>query len=603
MIISKLEVKGAGKETASIELEPGLNVIAGASDTGKSYITKCFQFIFGTESPPKAIDQAKGYTHLEVTFEAEDGEPFILTRELKEKSAVVCNEVNKGIVTVLKPHHKGTPNLSEFFLSKFGLNNMFLAKGLESMNHSALTLRIFERVLLVDEERIITESSPFGKGQNNEKTLELSLLKTLLTGNDDAEIRNVKTNKSSKDTLKKKIESLQEFLRKFFSNEEESENSIEKLDVTLEQLEKTYDKAEAELNELIQSNKALLQERETIKAKAKMVSRKVSDDTTLLGRFDLLEKKYISDRERLEANTEAAVYIEQQRIVNCPLCGNEIDQDNDVNVVTISEANAAEIYKIDIHLYDLRSTQKSVGEALGANEETLKALMTEISRKDKELGLSIGKKIQENRKILNDLDAVRSDYRKKQDFEKKRQEIYKEIGKLQTEHDDISDIYKLGDFSKEAEKLGKEIAAILTRWAFPNGAETNFDIDARDITISGKPRSHFGKGYRAICFSAILLGVMEFLYPKGRHPGFTILDSPLTTYKKQDESVEAENKEVFLANNLIYAFYRDLCDYYTDKQIIILDNQVPDDDLQPSMNYIHFSGNKDVDRYGFFPIS
>ena len=82
MIIKKLEVKGTDKQTALVDFDNGLNVIAGASDTGKSYITKCFQFIFGTETPPKPIDQAKGYTHLVVTFETKNAECFVLSREL-----------------------------------------------------------------------------------------------------------------------------------------------------------------------------------------------------------------------------------------------------------------------------------------------------------------------------------------------------------------------------------------------------------------------------------------------------------------------------------------------------------------------------------------
>jgi hypothetical protein len=188
-------------------------------------------------------------------------------------------------------------------------------------------------------------------------------------------------------------------------------------------------------------------------------------------------------------------------------------------------------------------------------------------------------------------------------LEIKRQEVFKEIGRLQAEYDDIRDTYQIDDFSKDANELSKKIAEILVRWDFPNGNKASFDLGSRDIVIDGKPRSHFGKGYRAICFSAIVLGLMEFLYPKGRHPGFIILDSPLTTYKKQDESLITDNVEICLTNNLIYAFYRDLCDFYKDKQIIVLDNQEPYEDLYPCMNYIHFSGNEDVGRYGFFPLS
>ena len=92
---------------------------------------------------------------------------------------------------------------------------------------------------------------------------------------------------------------------------------------------------------------------------------------------------------------------------------------------------------------------------------------------------------------------------------------------------------------------------------------------------------------------------MTTLSKDSRHPNFVVLDSPLTTYKKADNDVETNEESI--ASDLIYSFYRDLCDSYNDKQIIIFDNQEPDVDLQERMNYIHFSKSNDVDRYGFFP--
>ena len=65
--------------------------------------------------------------------------------------------------------------------------------------------------------------------------------------------------------------------------------------------------------------------------------------------------------------------------------------------------------------------------------------------------------------------------------------------------------------------------------------------------------------------------------------------------------MEEESDEVMISNNMIYSFYRDLCDSYNDKQIIVLDNQEPDEDLVGLMHYEHFSGNRSVGRYGFFP--
>ena len=52
---------------------------------------------------------------------------------------------------------------------------------------------------------------------------------------------------------------------------------------------------------------------------------------------------------------------------------------------------------------------------------------------------------------------------------------------------------------------------------------------------------------------------------------------------------------------MVYAFYRDLCDSDKDRQVIIFDNQEPDNDLKQLMKYEHFSKNHNVGRYGFFP--
>jgi hypothetical protein len=186
----------------------------------------------------------------------------------------------------------------------------------------------------------------------------------------------------------------------------------------------------------------------------------------------------------------------------------------------------------------------------------------------------------------------------------KQERILKEIGSLQVEHDKIADKYEIPDFTEELRELMQEISNILVRWDFPNGEQVSYDKENRDISIGGKPRGHFGKGFRAICFSAFIIGLLNYLYEKNRHTGFLILDSPLTTYKQRDEVVTGEeNEQDFIANNLIYAFYRDLCDFYNDKQIIVLDNQEPNEDLCNNMNYIHFSKNENIGRYGFFPLS
>lgn len=103
---------------------------------------------------------------------------------------------------------------------------------------------------------------------------------------------------------------------------------------------------------------------------------------------------------------------------------------------------------------------------------------------------------------------------------------------------------------------------------------------------------------RAICFSAFLLGLMIKLKKLENHPGFVVLDSPLTSYKEGDILDDGDEKVADLA----YSFYSDLCDNYENSQIILFDNREPEEHLHSRMRYIHFSRNEKIGRYGFFPL-
>ena len=58
--LETLTIRGKGKEDATVEFKDGLNVIAGPSNTGKSYIFSCINFLLGESRPPKTIDAARG---------------------------------------------------------------------------------------------------------------------------------------------------------------------------------------------------------------------------------------------------------------------------------------------------------------------------------------------------------------------------------------------------------------------------------------------------------------------------------------------------------------------------------------------------------------
>ncbi len=603
MIITKIEVKGKEREPAVVKLQKGLNVISGASNTGKSYICQCIQFILGAEKPPKSIEESKGYTSLEVTFEQNDGALFVLKRELAINADITF--IESEITKILKPNHKGKDNLSAVFLEKAGVGNKVLVTGVESLNHATLTLRIFEKLFLVDENKIITDDSPLGTGQNTEKTLEKSLLKTLLTGNDDSVVLGLKKDKESKQSLDTKIANLEDFLRKYFPEKQSDvdENKIQKLLSDIELIEASIERAESKLDSLLRVGNEGIEKRNKLASKSEALSRKLDEDNTVLERFHLLLSKYSSDRERLEANSEAVKYVDSHYVANCPTCGSELDDASDISLDLVITSNTSEIKKIDAKVEGLHSTINDIENHKNCIANELALITVELEELESRYDPNISKAIQELRSLIRALINNKEGLNVEYSAEIKRGEILQEIGTLQNKHDDITDKYEIPDFTSEVQGLMKEISDILVRWDFPNGHVITYDDDNRDIFIGGKPRGHLGKGYRAICLSAFAIGMMSYLSKAGRHPGFLVLDSPLTSYKQRDEvqvPFGEEDEQSFIENNLIYAFYRDLCDFYNDKQIIVLDNQEPSEDLIDNMKYIHFSGNEDVGRYGFF---
>ena len=50
--IEKIIVTGSGKTDSIIELSNGVNIIYGPSNTGKTYIVKCIDYMFGSEREP-----------------------------------------------------------------------------------------------------------------------------------------------------------------------------------------------------------------------------------------------------------------------------------------------------------------------------------------------------------------------------------------------------------------------------------------------------------------------------------------------------------------------------------------------------------------------
>ena len=90
--IKKLMVSGGGHHTSVIDFKPGLNFILGPSNTGKSLVMDCLDYMFGftpkKNKPSKIVDNNNGYEWIPLQLATANG-TVILERKIGESKITV----------------------------------------------------------------------------------------------------------------------------------------------------------------------------------------------------------------------------------------------------------------------------------------------------------------------------------------------------------------------------------------------------------------------------------------------------------------------------------------------------------------------------------
>lgn len=88
--IKSVTAKGSGKKDSTVDLRPGLNIIRGRSNTGKTVIIKCIDFCFGSKLKP--FDDSFGYTTIEMKLHTGKGD-ITISRSLGKNQVDVVTDV------------------------------------------------------------------------------------------------------------------------------------------------------------------------------------------------------------------------------------------------------------------------------------------------------------------------------------------------------------------------------------------------------------------------------------------------------------------------------------------------------------------------------
>jgi DNA repair ATPase RecN len=146
-----LEMTGLGVAPARITFGPGLNVISGASDTGKSFLFHAIDYMFGASSLD-LVPEARPYGTIELEIEADEGR-FLLSRGLNGGGFELRDLTTPGNPTTLLGERlvAGDPeNISSFLLRLSGFQDKKVRKNVDNELQN-LSFRNLARLVMVDE--------------------------------------------------------------------------------------------------------------------------------------------------------------------------------------------------------------------------------------------------------------------------------------------------------------------------------------------------------------------------------------------------------------------------------------------------------------------
>lgn len=101
---------GPQKQPSSVTFGPGLNVIYGASNTGKSFIVEAIDFMLGGKPPLRDIPERVGYDLILLGLETLDGKSFTLWRSMDGGGFRLYDGLHQPRWPVQIPPPVATPN-------------------------------------------------------------------------------------------------------------------------------------------------------------------------------------------------------------------------------------------------------------------------------------------------------------------------------------------------------------------------------------------------------------------------------------------------------------------------------------------------------------
>ena len=585
--IEKIIVTGSGKTDSIIELSNGVNIIYGPSNTGKTYIVKCIDYMFGSEREP--IDISTGYQYIKIIVRTQCG-TITMSRKIGENKIEVSsndNNVPSGRYATKASRTNYDKTINSVWLSLIGINDLHLVISNENYKKQILSRRTFSHMFMLTETKIISEYSAILSGRDTSNTAVIASLIFLLSGQDFAETE-TKDTKEIKEAKKNAVKAYinKELFRLSERNQELlaqlKENPNIDIAVEIEKIMAEISTNEKRINSSIEENQKIL-------AQLYEKNENLSECNVLLNRYDELTTQYDADLKRLNFIVDGEANLNASFSTHCPFCDGQVVVKKNQNYI---DAAKSDYKKIKLQAKDLESASKELRSEKLSLEQEIGTLMA----KKKSIEELIEKELKPQvfnlkEKLSTYKDAI--ECQKEIDILKKLSE-QKIADMIENDTDEESELkFKVKEHLDYSfiNELSNGIKSFLENCNYDNLLSVIFDKADMDIVINGKKKSSNGKGYNAYFNSVVAIVLSRYMESKAKYsPDFLVLDSPILSLKEKETKKPSETMRNTLFENIV--------DNPKGIQTIVIENEIPEINYKDA-NIIHFTKEKNNGRYGF----
>ncbi len=567
--IKKVIAKSAVKGDASVTFGKGLTIIQGRSDSGKTCVANCIDFIFGG-SVDKPFKETAKYDGVSMIVASNDNEGEVTLHRTVGKNQVEVSSNIDGIAsgTYDVNYRKGAKNppLNEVWLKLIGIEQETMIVANARFEKKRLTWRNLLRVFYLDENRVDDiDSIVEPKHRYMENTLFLSALLFLITGRTFTE-----TDAQEKKEIKKaRRVAVKEYVNRKIQDAAERKEQLEK-DLHIFEgadVEEQIAKATATLQETQRKIDRALAESQRILSSILEAEERAAECDVLLTRYHRLAVQYKTDIQRLSLIVEGEeAYQKVPQSTKCPYCEGTIAPRKRVSYIASSKV---EMERTIAQLSGLEDTEKDVED----RKKEIRAELEELKRQRDALESKIKTELrpQENEQ-QNTVNAYKSYLRISSEIaliETYATDFGNDLTALETaQKDDKSIEYHPKDYFGDdfATTMSEYADSILKECCYSGLLRAHFNFSTFDIEVNGEDKgtSH-GKGYRSYLNTVMIMMLRKYLSVNAKFdPHIFIIDTPLHGF---DDGMDET-----MPDSMRAGLYRYFMNHQDEGQLIIIEN-------------------------------